>query len=251
MGRSGAVRGARWFACIVLLALSSWGAVAARTAAPTAAQEAVRVPILTYHGVDYSGSSTSVTPEQLAEQCGWLVKNGYTTITLGQFWDASLGYATLPPNPIILTNDDGWPSALTFADILGQYGLVGTYFINNTSPLTPDQIRSLAARGSVEAHTVSHADLTGLNYDAQFAEISGNKSYLEQVTGVPVRFMAWPFGASNESAAQAAAAAGIVAAFGLGGMAAYLGTDQPYHIPRISVSIEMDLTTFADAIARW
>jgi hypothetical protein len=38
---------------------------------------------------------------------------------------------------------------MTFADILGQHGMVGTYFLNNTSPLGADQIASLAARGQV------------------------------------------------------------------------------------------------------
>ena len=115
------------------------------------------MPILAYHNVDYSGSDFSVTPEQLDEQCRWLIDNGYTTISLWQFWDAAMGYGTLPPNPVMLTNDDGWSSAMTFAEILGRYGLVGNYFINNVSPLTPDQILLLSQQGTVQAHTATHA----------------------------------------------------------------------------------------------
>lgn len=66
-----------------------------------------RVPILAYHNVDYSGSAYSVTPEQLDEHCRWLVENGYVAITLDQFWEAATGYGKLPPNPVLLTNDDG------------------------------------------------------------------------------------------------------------------------------------------------
>lgn len=218
----------------------------------TAAQAVgVRVPILTYHGIDYSGSTYSVTPEQLEAQCQWLVENGYTAITVGQFWDAAQGYGTLPAKPVILTNDDGWASAMTFADILGRYGLVATYFINNTSALTPDQVLSLSQRGSVEAHTVSHLNLRGVTYETQFAEIATNKAYIEQITGQPVRFLAWPFGDSDESAVRAASAAGIVAAFGLNGTAANTATIDPYSIPRLMIMVTDDLSTFAAKVSAW
>ena len=251
MGTVGAGGRVRAFALALLLVLV-WGGLAATTGVPEAgAQGTVRVPVLVYHAVDYSGSTYSVTPEQLAEQCRWLAEHGYTAITVSEFWDASLGYGTLPPNPVVLTNDDGWPSAMTFADILGQHGMVGTYFLNNTSPLGADQIASLAARGQVEAHTVSHAALSGLAYDGQLAEIAGNKAYLEGITGQPVRFLAWPFGDSNESAIQAAAAAGVVGAFGLGGMAAQIGAIDPYHVPRMTVGIETDIAMFEAMMLWW
>jgi peptidoglycan/xylan/chitin deacetylase (PgdA/CDA1 family) len=229
-----------------------WGALSAASPAGSAAQEgAVRVPILVYHAIDYSGTEYSVTPEQLHEQCRWLLENGYSPITLGHFWDASLGFAKLPPNPVVLTNDDGWGSAMTFADILAEYGFVATYFVNNVSPLTAEQIWALSQRGGVQAHTVNHADLSGLDYESQVREIAENKTYLEQITGQPVRFLAWPFGSRNDGAVQAAAAAGIVAAFGLGGTAAYLGAVDPYHIPRIMLLNHTDLEMFAAMVGWW
>ncbi len=218
----------------------------------TSPMAGVRVPVLTYHNVDYSGSEYSVTPEQLEAQCQWLVENGYTAITVGQFWDAAHGYGTLPAKPIVLTNDDGWASAMTFADILGRYGMVGTYFVNNNEwQLTPDQLLSLAQRGSVEAHTASHLNLAGLAYETQYAEITNNKAYIEQITGQPVRFLAWPFGASDENAVRAASAAGIVAAFGLSGTAANSAALDPYYIPRLMMMVTDDLSTFAAKVTSW
>ena len=146
---------------------------------------------------------------------------------------------------MILTNDDGDPSTRRFARILERYGLVGTYFVNNVSPLTRRQIRSLAQRGSVEAHTVSHVALSGLDYEDQVAEIAENRAYLEEITGQPVRFLAWPYGDVNESAIEAAAAAGIVVAFGLGATAADLDTTDRYTIPRMTIFVDDDLETFA------
>jgi peptidoglycan/xylan/chitin deacetylase (PgdA/CDA1 family) len=146
---------------------------------------------------------------------------------------------------VILTNDDGDPSARRFARILERYGLVGTYFVNNVSPLTRGQIRSLAQRGSVEAHTVSHVALSGLDYEDQVAEIAENRAYLEEITGEPVRFLAWPYGDVNESAIDAAESAGIVVAFGLGATTADLNTTAWYTVPRITIFVDDDLETFA------
>jgi peptidoglycan/xylan/chitin deacetylase (PgdA/CDA1 family) len=248
---TGGASGARTRLCGLLLILVWWGASLAASPVSTAGQSGpVRVPILVYHAVDESGTPYSVTPRRLNEQCRWLVENGYTTITLRHFWRATRGLADLPLNPVILTNDDGDFSARKFAKILDRYGLVGAYFVNNVSPLTRRQIRSLAQSGAVEAHAVSHVALSELDYTAQLAEIADNRVYLEQITGQPVRFLAWPYGDENESAIQAAAAGGIVAAFGLGGTTADLDAIDRYAIPRITIYAEDDLAAFV-AKVRW
>lgn len=254
MGRVGAMRGrALLCAFMFVLAFAGLGNLSRPEAStPAAAADiGVRVPILTYHGIDYSGSMYSITPEQLDEQCRWLVENGYTAITIWQFWDAVAGTGQLPPLPVVLTADDGLTSAMTFAEILGRYGMSGTYFVNSQSYLTTDQIASLALQGGVQAHSVTHANLRGMGYEAQFQEIAQNMADLQQMTGQPVRFMAWPFGESDDSAVQAAAAAGIVAAFGLTGTAANTGAIDPYYIPRIMIMNDDDLTTFAAKVTSW
>ena len=126
MGRVGVWRDARVVVCALVLIQ-----VVAGYPSPARAMEesaSIRVPVLAYHNVDYSGSDFSVTPEQLDEQCRWLIENGYTAITIWQFWDAATGSGTLPANPVLLTNDDGWSSAMTFAEVLGRYGLAGHLF---------------------------------------------------------------------------------------------------------------------------
>ncbi len=233
--------------CGLVVILVSAGASTDTSAVPLTATQgaAARVPILVYHTVDESGNTYSVTPRQLNQQCRWLVAHGYTTITLRQFWRAARGLVDLPPNPVILTNDDGDPTTRKFARILDRYGLVGNYFVNNVSPLTRSQIRWLAERGSVEAHTVSHVILSGLDYEDQVAEIAENRIYLEEITGKPVRFLAWPYGDVNGRAIEAAEAAGIVLAFGLGGTAADLHVADWYTIPRMTIFVDDDLETFA------
>jgi peptidoglycan/xylan/chitin deacetylase (PgdA/CDA1 family) len=242
-----AAQGLRPLLSGLVFVLLWWGTWIATLAAPLTPSQgaAVRVPILVYHTFNESGNTYSVTPRQLNLQCRWLVDHGYTAITLRQFWRAARGLTDLPPKPVILTDDDGDPSAMTFARILERHGLVGNYFVNNVSPLTRRQIRSLAERGSVEAHTVSHVALSGLDYRDQVAEIAENRTYLEEITGKPVRFLAWPYGDVNERAIEAAESAGIVLAFGLGGTAADLDVVDRYTVPRITVFVDDDLATFA------
>ena len=238
-----------WSVILVLVWWTVPMAVSAHLPFSATQRDAVRVPILVYHAVDDSGNTYSVTPQQLNEQCRWLVANGYTAITLQQFWRAVRGNTALPPYPIVLTNDDGDTSVMRFAAILRRYGLVGNYFVNNVSLLTQNQIRSLARSGTVEAHAVSHIALSGLDYEDQVTEIAENRTYLEHITGHPVRFLAWPYGDTDKSAIEAATASGIVAAFGLGGTAATLDPIDPYTIPRIAILVEDDLTTFAAKVS--
>jgi peptidoglycan/xylan/chitin deacetylase (PgdA/CDA1 family)/uncharacterized protein YraI len=206
------------------------------------------VPILMYHHIDYSGGTYAVTPEQLDAQCQWLLANGYTAITLTEFYNGAFAGGLLPAKPVVLTVDDGWASALTFADILARYGFVGNYFIHNESEVTPDQVAYLGQVGEVENHTVSHAALSQLGYGDQYAEVVNNRAYLESVTGQAVQFIAWPYGDWNASAVQAAADAGLIAAFDAWGGPADPTALDPWHIPRILVSGDYDLVTFAAVV---
>jgi peptidoglycan/xylan/chitin deacetylase (PgdA/CDA1 family) len=249
MGGVGIWRAARAVVCALVLLQVLVGYPSPARAITESAS--IRVPVLVYHNVDYSGSEFSVTPEQLDEQCRWLYENGFTSITVWQFWDAAMGNGALPMNPVLLTNDDGWSSAMTFAEILGRYGLVGNYFINNYSPLSADQILTLSQYGPVQAHTANHQFLSQMGYQGQLAEISQNVTYIEQITGQPVRFLAWPFGDYNSSAVEAAAASGIIGAFGLSGTGCFMHAVDPYHVPRIMMVVGDDLDTFAAKVGWW
>jgi peptidoglycan/xylan/chitin deacetylase (PgdA/CDA1 family) len=211
-----------------------------------------RVPVLAYHSIGYGGTAYEITPELLDAECQWLVSNGYAPVSVWQFWEAATGLGKLPPNPVVMANDDGWPSCMIFADIVvGRYGFPATFFINNVSPITADQIATLSQYGPVQAHTATHRDLAGLDYDSQLSEIADNKTYLEQITGQPVSFLAWPNGSSNASAVQAATAAGIAGAFGLHGAAAQIDALDLFYIPRIMMEAGDDTNSFAAKVRGW
>jgi peptidoglycan/xylan/chitin deacetylase (PgdA/CDA1 family) len=238
-----------------LLALARLGvpALALGNLRSAAAQDSFgRVPVLAYHSIGYGGTAYEITPELLATECQWLADNGYTPISLWQFWDAATGMGKLPANPVLLTNDDGWPSCVNFADtVVGRFGLPATFFINNVSPISADQIVTMSQYGPVQAHTATHRDLASLDYDSQLSEVADNKAYLEQITGQPVSFLAWPNGSSNASAVQATTAAGIAGSFGLHGVAAQLNALDTSYIPRIMMEASDDLNTFAVKVQGW
>ncbi len=253
MGRAEASRSTRAIANALCIVLLWWGAAAFTLGdAPTAAQSiGVRVPILVYHNIDYSGSAFATTPELLDAECKWLIENGYSAISLWQFWDAIQNGAALPPNPVMLTNDDGWSSAVTFADTLAGNGLVGNYFINNYSPLTADQIYRLTLNGPVQAHTATHQWMSQLDADRQYQEIADNMAFIEGITGSSISFLAWPFGDVNAGAIDTASSLGIVAGFGLGGTPAYVGAVDPFNIPRIMMVADDTLDTFIAKVTGW
>ena len=70
MGRVGGWREARVIVCALVLLQLLVGYPSSGRAMEESAN--IRVPVLAYHNVDYSGSEFSVTPEQLDEQCRWL-----------------------------------------------------------------------------------------------------------------------------------------------------------------------------------
>ncbi|MCC7022056.1 MAG: polysaccharide deacetylase family protein [Thermomicrobiales bacterium] len=253
MGRTGGWRRARFalFGLILVLAWSGLPALLSEYSARAADGAVVKVPVIGYHNIDYSGSAYAVTPEMLDAMCAWLVQNGYTTITVNELYAAATGVGILPPNPVMLTDDDGWVSAVTFADTLDRYGLVGNFFINNYSPLTADQILRLTWTGPVQSHTAFHQWMSKMDYQGQLNEITSNQAYITGITGLPVRFLAWPFGDSNDSAVQAARDAGIVAAFSLSGGPAYVGSLDLYHIPRTLMTPSDTLDTFIAVVTRW
>jgi hypothetical protein len=237
----------------VLGALAASGVAMAtlQSCQPAAAQNAVRLPVLCYHNIDYSGSAYAITPELLDQECQWLIANGYTAITVYQLWNTIATGAALPLNPVMLTNDDGWSSAVTFAQTLMANGLVGNYFINNYSPLSATEIQFLTQNGPVEAHTVSHQYMSQLDPATQNAEIADNLSFILGITGQPAQFLAWPFGDYNASAVQIAKDNGILAAFALGGAPCYVGVSDILAMPRIMMEVSDTLETFVAKVNHW
>ena len=90
-------------------------------------------------------------------------------MTLGRVVDAWNGRATLPARPIVLSFDDGYRSHVTAAlPILAAHGWPGVLNLDlsNLAPawgIPRAGVRRLIAAGwEIDAHSMTHADLCGL-----------------------------------------------------------------------------------------
>jgi peptidoglycan/xylan/chitin deacetylase (PgdA/CDA1 family) len=100
-------------------------------------------------------------------------------------------------------------------------------------------VRDLVSAGvEVGGHTVDHPRLTELCYDAALEQMRRSRVDLEQLLGLPVRSMAYPFGAYDAQTIRAAGAAGFETACACDGA----GPWEPLRLPREPVF--PSITTF-------
>lgn len=108
--------------------------------------------------------------------------------------------------------DDGDALDERLADMLDRHGLRGTFYIARThrsDRLSEAEIRALAARHEIGAHSLSHPNLTRLDRTAKTREVAGSKSWLEDVTGGPVAVFCYPLGRYDRETKRVVAEAGF------------------------------------------
>lgn len=189
----------------------------------------LRLPILMYHYVgnnpnpkDLQRNVLSISPDKFEEQMKFLHDNGYNTTTLDTLYAALKKQTVLPPKSVILSFDDGYMDFFYNAyPVLLRYNLKATEFIptgliGGSYYLTWDQISQMHNSGLVffGAHSIHHYNLTVLSSQALEYELKESKVKLEQVLGVPVNFMAYPYGITNDYVIQKVKAAGFLGSTG-------------------------------------
>lgn len=172
-----------------------------------------RLPIITYHSLDESGSAISISPSMFRRQIGWLAAHRYETLKLSDALSC-LRAGRLPERSIALTFDDGFLNTLTVAlPALSKHGFTATMFAvhdylgrTNSWPGQPRSLPRLAlmdwsgvkelqaARWEIGAHTRTHPDLTRQPMSQASVEIAGCRELLEQGLGCQVSAFAYPYG---------------------------------------------------------
>jgi O-antigen biosynthesis protein len=230
------------------------------------------VPILMYHQVTPSPlpefRKYAVTTAAFDAQLAWLAEHGYASISMQALYEHRTRRSVLPPNPVILTFDDGFQDCLEFAlPILQAHGFTATFYVlgklaGKTSrwlldergielPLLDwDAVRALRAAGNeCGSHGMSHTRLTRLSARDCREELENSRRVLEDELGEPVRHLAYPFGDYDESVRSIASDSGYATACSV-----RLGWSSPEDdllaLHRVFVHGEADLTHFASKFRR-
>ncbi len=218
------------------------------------------VPILMYHvlGVPPAGAPYPqlwARPADFAGQMDWMSQHGYHAVTLGQVFRYWRQGAALPPKPFVASFDDGYLSDYTVAmPTLRKHGWTGVLnlIVDNVTPgdLASGQVRRLIAAGwEIDAHTISHADLTALDATRLREEVAGSRADLRRMFGQPVDFFCYPAGRYNPAAVAAVRAAGYLGATTVNpGLAS---PSQPFTLNRIRVNYSDGVSGFVAKMQRY
>ncbi|MFT3751230.1 MAG: polysaccharide deacetylase family protein [Agriterribacter sp.] len=221
-----------------------------------------QIPVLCYHQIrDWRGNESRgvkdavVPPAVFKNQLQILADSGYHTILPDDLYNYLTKGSPLPAKPIMLTYDDGDADQYNIAaPEMAKHGFKGVFFVMTVSLgrsiyMTKEQVKQLSDDGHVIAsHTYDHHDVrkyTDADWDKQLIE-SGKE--LEAITGKPVKYFAYPFGAWNKQAIPALKKRNMIAAFQL---STKVDQDDPlYTIRRMMVPGDWNANTMLNAMKR-
>jgi peptidoglycan/xylan/chitin deacetylase (PgdA/CDA1 family) len=164
--------------------------------------------VITFHGVDASGSVLSLAPETLGSLVAGIRAAQHAIVPLREL------LATPAPNRVALSFDDGLASVAERAlPVLREAGAVATLFLTTAhvggqndwpgqpswAPTLPmlswKQVEALVAAGwEVQSHSMRHLDLRTLADEALDAELRGARDEIERRIGRRPDQLAFPYG---------------------------------------------------------
>lgn len=214
---------------------------------PDSALAINEIPVLCYHQVrdwkptDSKNDRVFIMPvEKFKGQIQLLHDQGYHYILPGQLVAYLKNKEELPSKPIMLTFDDATASQYMNAlPELDKYGFKGVFFImtvvlNHPFYMSRDEVKILAKEGHViGCHTWNHEDVVLYKDDDWQIQVEKPVKELETITGMPVKYFAYPYGLWNNNAIEHLKKYGFVAAFRLWGK--YDVQEPLYTIRRILV----------------
>lgn len=190
-----------------------------------------KVPILLYHHIttdEFSNeeSISLISPTDFRLHMTAISVN-FTPISLRSYYDYVMcddGSVSLPPNPIIVTFDDGYLSNYEIAfPILKELEIPATIFVVtdtvgavsgegkvNNSHFTWEQAKEMEDSGLIEiqSHTVSHEKMTAIDTGEVIRQMRKSKHDIEVNLGRECDMLAYPYGDYNEEVKELARKSG-------------------------------------------
>jgi len=217
--------------------------------------------ILTYHSVDESGSTISISEDVFRNQIAWLARSDVRVVTLD-----TLMRMPSDANAVALTFDDGF---VTFGDIaaplLADHGMPSTLFVVADAVGKTNRWPGRADRGVPEmpllgwtalghlreqhveigAHTRTHVNLARLTNARLQDEIVGGAERISHQIGYTPAVFAYPYGAVSD------AAVGVVASRFAWGCTTEMRSVSAHEARALLPRIDMFYLREAGQLERW
>jgi peptidoglycan/xylan/chitin deacetylase (PgdA/CDA1 family) len=182
------------------------------------------VPILMYHVIANAPSGVAfpdlfVRPSDFAAQMSWLAAHGFHAVTLHRVYEYWRNGTPLPQEPIVLTFDDGYLGQHTHAmpvlQTLRWPGVLNLKVdaLKSRYTLPAWRVQQMLAAGwELDAHTITHPDLTHVDDARLWQEVHGSRVDLQHLFHVPVDFFCYPSGRYDAHVVAAVRRAGYLGA---------------------------------------
>ena len=185
------------------------------------------LPVLMYHHIGefrqgmYPG--LSIAPNRFATHMRWLAEHGYTPICNSDWLAWCERAKPLPAKPVMITFDDAYDDLVEYAfPVLRELRFCAIVFVVTAlvggsnvwdqvqgrpavKLMSADSIRQWAA-GGIEfgAHSRTHPELDHIDESVMQEEVAGSRTDLEEISGMPVVALAYPYGNYNQAVVEAA-----------------------------------------------
>ncbi len=170
-----------------------------------------QVPVVCYHQIrDWRPTDSKTSKDYIIpvaafkEHIKMLADSGYHSILPDQLYEYLTKGTALPAKPIILTFDDTDLDQFEVArPTLKKYGFKGVYFIMTVSLGRPhymskEQVKQLSDEGNViGSHTWDHHNFKKFQGKDWEIQLDKPTKKLEDITGKPIKYFAYPFGLWN------------------------------------------------------
>jgi peptidoglycan/xylan/chitin deacetylase (PgdA/CDA1 family) len=222
------------------------------------------VPILVYHNFSKTKSEkTAIARDDFDAQMKYLKQNNYHVISLDQLMEFIDYREQLPEKSIVITFDDAWLSAYDIAlPILKKYDFTATFFIytdfiGGGKALSWKHIKALSKSGfDIQCQTKTHRNLSIPKKNEPFkeyfksieTEITYPKKLFKKMLNKDCKYLAYPYGETNNLVIAILKKHGFRAAFTVGGEPNPFFIDK-YRINRSEIYPDHDIEKFKNNLS--
>ena len=221
------------------------------------------VSVLMYHffydpETENSQDGNDLNINTFDQQCDYLQNEGYVTLTMQQLYHYLTGSGNIPSKSVVLTIDDGDESVYRLAkDVIKSHNFNATLFVVGGwfGETLPFEFIELAQDGiELQSHSflMHQGGCEGMGHGGRLLCVDRNEGIEDTILSldyVDNGFVyCYPFGDVNDHAIDILQQTNVKMAFTTESGKVRVGDDL-FHLPRIRVSENSDMTYFAQSIS--